>query len=167
VRHDSLTLGYGDRKEGTTTLNRLTLALRTKRVTNERLADYGVEFPRINDRREALVSRFVYVPTKSESLTLQNQPSAVFNAILKVDTDTGIIERHDLGNRIAGEPVFIPKADKVGEDDGYLAVYAYDPDAMTSDLVLLDARRIGAEPIVVIRLPQRVPQGLHGAWIPK
>jgi len=24
-----------------------------------------------------------------------------------------------------------------------------------------------AEPVAVIRMPQRVPQGLHGAWIPK
>jgi hypothetical protein len=37
----------------------------------------------------------------------------------------------------------------------------------TSDFVLFDAARIDAEPVVVVRLPQRVPQGLNGSWIPK
>jgi carotenoid cleavage dioxygenase-like enzyme len=167
VRHDSLNLGYGRQKDGPPTLNRLVLDPRAKRVTDERLAEYGVEFPRINDRLEALASRYIYVPTKSESLPLQSQPSAVFNTVLKVETETGTIQRHDLGNRIAGEPVFIPKPASEREDDGYLAVYSYDPVTKVSDLVLLDATRVEDEPVAVIRLPQRVPQGLHGAWIPK
>jgi carotenoid cleavage dioxygenase-like enzyme len=167
VRHDSLNLGYGNRKDGLPTLCRLVLDLRSRRMADQRLAEYGVEFPRINDRLEALASRFVYVPTRSESLHLAAPPSAVFNTILKVDTESGTIERNDLGNRIAGEPVFIPKVDAAGEDDGYLAVYAYDPVLRTSDLVLLDAARVEDEPVAVIRLPQRVPQGLHGTWIPK
>jgi hypothetical protein len=36
----------------------------------------------------------------------------------------------------------------------------------TSDLVLLDAAHIDAKPVAVVLLPQRVPQGLHGTWIP-
>ena len=44
---------------------------------------------------------------------------------------------------------------------------AFDPENQTSDLVLLDAAHIDADPVAVIRLPQRVPQGLHGNWIAK
>jgi carotenoid cleavage dioxygenase-like enzyme len=125
-----------------------------------------VEFPRINDRLEALVSRFVYVLTRSESLSLAAVPSAVFNTVLRVDTESGTTKQHDLGNRIVGEPIFTPKADGAGEDDGYLAVHAYDLALRTSDLVLFDAAQVEDEPVAVIRLPQRVPQGLHGVWIP-
>ncbi|WP_367278481.1 carotenoid oxygenase family protein, partial [uncultured Amaricoccus sp.] len=49
---------------------------------------------------------------------------------------------------------------------GWLATYLYDPAAGTSDLALLDAARIEEAPVAVIRMPQRVPQGLHGAWLP-
>jgi carotenoid cleavage dioxygenase-like enzyme len=43
----------------------------------------------------------------------------------------------------------------------------FDPDKRASDLVLLDAAHIDVKPVAVIRLPQRVPQGLHETWIPK
>jgi carotenoid cleavage dioxygenase-like enzyme len=33
-------------------------------------------------------------------------------------------------------------------------------------LLLLDAKNM-AEPVAVIRMPQRVPQGLDGAWVAK
>jgi carotenoid cleavage dioxygenase len=75
--------------------------------------------------------------------------------------------RHDFGNRLGGEPVFIPRPGGTEEGDGYLAVFAYDPATATSDFVLLDAAHVDADPVAVIRLPQRVPQGLHGTWIPK
>ncbi len=86
--------------------------------------------------------------------------------MMKVNTETGDVVRHDFGNKIAGEATFIPRGTN-GEDDGYLAIYAFDPENQTSDLVLLDAAHIDADPVAVIRLPQRVPQGLHGNWIPK
>jgi carotenoid cleavage dioxygenase len=126
-----------------------------------------VEFPRVNDGLNALPTRFVYLPTITSTLQLANPPSATFNTMLKVNTETGGIVRHDFGNRIAGEATFIPRQENRGEDDGYLAIFAFDPVKRTSDLVLLDAAHIDAEPAAVIRMPQRIPQGLHGAWIPK
>ena len=131
------------------------------------LDDLAVEFPRINDRREATPTRFVYLPTLTSSLKLPHVPSDTFNTMLKVDTATARVARHDFGNRIAGEAVFIPRNHRAGEDDGYLAIFAFDPVDRTSDFVLLDAARIDADPVAVVRLPQRVPQGLHGSWIPR
>jgi carotenoid cleavage dioxygenase-like enzyme len=52
------------------------------------------------------------------------------------------------------------------EDDGYLGVFVFDPVNRSSDFVLLDAAHVNDEPAAVVRLPQRVPQGLHGIWIP-
>jgi carotenoid cleavage dioxygenase len=128
------------------------------------LFDGAVEFPRIDDRRVARPSRHVYVPTLTESLKLANSASGTFNCLLKVDTETGRIIRHDFGNRVAGEAVFIPGGE--ADDTGWLATFLYDPETGTSDLALMDAARIEEAPVAVIRLPQRVPQGLHGAWVP-
>jgi carotenoid cleavage dioxygenase len=35
-----------------------------------------------------------------------------------------------------------------------------------SDVVILDARDFGGDPVVTIRLPVRVPYGFHGGWVP-
>ncbi|MNS42303.1 Apocarotenoid-15,15'-oxygenase [compost metagenome] len=94
-----------------------------------------------------------------------NPPSAVFNTVLKLDTETGQYTRHDLGNQIVGEAAFVPRPGGQAEDDGYLAAFAYDPELRSSSLLLLDARRIEEAPVAVIEMPQRVPQGLHGNWI--
>jgi carotenoid cleavage dioxygenase-like enzyme len=167
VRHDSLTVGYSTVKQKIPTLHRMDISLATRKINDVQIADMVVEFPRTNDALNALPTRFVFVPTLTDTLRLTNPPSATFNTMLKVNTETGAMVRHDFGNRIAGEAAFIPRESGGSEDDGYLAIFAYDPTNKTSDFILLDAAHIDAEPVAVIRLPQRVPQGLHGNWIPR
>jgi len=53
------------------------------------------------------------------------------------------------------------------EDDGYVAAFVYDPQRASSSFVLLDAHRLDAPLVAEIRMPQRVPQGLHGNWMPQ
>jgi carotenoid cleavage dioxygenase-like enzyme len=117
-----------------------------------------VEFPRFNDSFNALPTRFIYVPTLTGTLHLPNPPSATFNTMLKVNPETGDIARHDFGNKAAGEPTFIPRKPNGREDEGYLAIFAFDPANQSSDLVLLDAAHIDAAPVAVIRLAQPAPQ---------
>ncbi|HEY1326808.1 MAG TPA: carotenoid oxygenase family protein [Casimicrobiaceae bacterium] len=105
------------------------------------------------------------LPTLTDTLLLANPPSATFNTMMKVDTETGATIQHDFGNRIAGEAAFIPCRLNSREDDGYVATFAFDPVAGTSDFVLLDAAHLADEPVAVVRMPQRVPQGLHGNWM--
>jgi len=173
VRHDRFALGPStvpDTKPRTVpSLHRLSIDLPRRKISDTRISSLKVEFPRINDIHEATPTRFVYLPTLTSSLKLNGVPSDTFNTMLKVDTATGLVARHDFGNRIAGEAVFIPRHGRGGrsEDDGYLAIFAFDPVNRTSDFVLLNAAHIEAAPVAVVRLPQRVPQGLHGTWIAK
>jgi carotenoid cleavage dioxygenase len=166
VEHASFGPGYGA-KSAPPALKRLVIDRAVGKAKIEAIGDFVCEFPRINDRFEARANRFVYAPTLTSTLKIARPPSATFNAIVKVDADAGGRKLRDLGDRIAGEPVFIPKPGASAEDGGYLAVYLYDPGAGTSDLALLDAADFDADPVAIIRMPQRVPQGLHGAWIPK
>jgi carotenoid cleavage dioxygenase-like enzyme len=92
-----------------------------------RIADFVAEFPRINDRLIALPTRFVYMPTLTESLEIANPPAATFNTITRVDTESGIVSGHDFRNRIEGEAVFIPRPGSAGEVEGYLSTFAHDP----------------------------------------
>lgn len=162
VRHERLSLGHGG-AHLPPTLHRLTIDLLSMRMTDTVLFGSAVEFPRIDDRRIARSNRFIYLPTLTPSLGQTTVASATFNCLLCVDTETGKTRQHDFGHQIAGEAVFIPRG--AHEQDGCVASFLYDPVNGTSDFVLLDAARIDAEPVAVIRMPQRVPQGLHGAWI--
>jgi len=165
VRHQSFGTGY-TAPRAVPTLHRLSIDLTGRSLKDAELADMMVEFPRINDSFNALPTRFTYLPTLTDSLRMEKPPSATFNTMLKVDTESGRIARHDFGNRMAGEAAFIPRGSS-REDDGYVAVFVFDPETQASDFVLLDAAHIEGEPVAVVRLPQRVPQGLHGSWIPK
>jgi carotenoid cleavage dioxygenase-like enzyme len=167
VRHQSLNLGYAAANQKVPTLHRMNIDLASRKISDREITNMVVEFPRVNDALNALPTHFVYLPTRTNTLRADNPPSATFNTMVKVNTETGDLVRHDFGNRVAGEATFIPWRANGGEDDGYLAIFAFDPVNRTSDLVLLDAAHIDAKPIAVIRLPQRVPQGLHGTWIPK
>lgn len=166
VRHESFALAYTAAVRKPPTLYRMTIDPVSRKITDTQIADMVTEFPRFNDALNALPTRYVYTPTLMNTLPQESPPSATFNTMLKVDTERGTVVRLDFGNKIAGEPVFIPRGTG-SEDDGYLAIYAFDPVTRTSDLLLLDAARIDADPVAVIRMPQRVPQGLHGNWMTK
>jgi carotenoid cleavage dioxygenase-like enzyme len=127
-------------------------------ASDAEVAKMVVEFPRINDALNALPTRFVYLPTLTDSLKVANPPSAAFNTMMKVNCETGDITRQEFGNRISGEATFIPRRPNGREDEGYLAIFSFDPANRTSDLVLLDAAHIDSEPVAVIRRPQRVPR---------
>jgi carotenoid cleavage dioxygenase-like enzyme len=166
VQHDALHLGYSAQAHRPPTLHRMTIDLADRRISDGQVAGMPTEFPRVNDALVALPTRFVYLPTLTDTLRQAAPPAATFNTMMRVNTETGDVVQHDFGNRIAGEATFIPRRTE-GEDDGYLAIFAFDPVTQTSDLVLLDAAHVDADPVAVIRMPQRVPQGLHGNWIPR
>lgn len=161
VQHDKFALANGP----TPTFKRMHIDPARRNFEIFGFSNEITEFPRVNHLREAMTTRFVYMPTLTSSLGQADPPSAVFNAVLKLDTETGKYTRHDLGNQIVGEGAYVPRPASGAEDDGYLAAFTYDPARRTSSLVLLDARRIEEAPVAVIEMPQRVPQGLHGNWI--
>jgi hypothetical protein len=76
-------------------------------------------------------------------------------------------------NWYAQEARFVSRHNPKGEDDGFLLFYAFDesqldefgeclPNAV-SELWILDARNM-RDVLARVRLPQRVPYGLHGNW---
>ena len=145
--------------EGIPVLARWTIDPATARVHEEILDDRGQEFPRIDERLIGRKNRFGYGAEFGEGIE--------HGAALKHDLDLATTEVHEYGRgRVALEPVFVPRHDDAPEDDGWVMSYVYDAATDSSDVVILNAQDFGGEPVAVISLPQRVPFGFHGNWVP-
>ena len=130
------------------------------------VADLRVEFPRGNDRLEALPTRFVYAADADRHAS-PAEPAVghVQHHRSGWTRETGDVVHHDFGDRMVGRGGVRAAPGSTAEDDGYLALFVFDPATASSDFVLLDAAHVDAAPVAVVRLPQRVPQGLHGNWL--
>ena len=86
--------------------------------------------------------------------------------VVKYDLEKGTSSSHDLGPHAhPAEFVFAESSASAGEDEGYTMGFVYDSANDSSDLVILDATNMAADPVARIHLPQRVPFGFHGSWI--
>jgi carotenoid cleavage dioxygenase-like enzyme len=130
---------------------RWTIDLAAGTVEESQLDDRGVEFPRIDDRLAGLPARY--------SIAVGD------HTLVHYDLDRGTAEEHRFAAGAPGEAVFVPADSASDERSGWYLSYVYDPVRDGSDLVVLDATDITAEPVARVRLPQRVPHGFHGNWI--
>ena len=147
--------------EGPPTLDRWTVDLSGGKVIEERLADRGQEFPRVDERLTGRRHRFGYVPavgTDAGDIDLTG-------ALLKHDLVAGRSEVRSFGpDHRAGEFVFVPSGADAAEDEGVLMGFVHDDASGRTDLVLLDAGTL--EDVARVHVPARIPYGFHGNWIP-
>ena len=142
------------------TLWRWTVDLAAERVHEEQLDDRTGEFPRIDDRRTGLPAAHGHVTTTRVGADGQH------GAITRYDLRTGAAVSHEFGGgQVPGEAAFVP-ADDTPDGPGWLVTYVFNPATNTSDLVILDADQLAADPVATVHLPTRVPFGFHGNWIP-
>lgn len=142
-------------------LHRWTIDLMAGRVRETPLDDRHVEFPRVDDRRVGQPHRIGWAVENLADLGQRTMQ------LVKYDCATGRSETHRFGpGRMPSEGVFVPAGPDAAEDEGWVLQYVYDHARDGSDFVILDARDLGRPPVATVRLPQRVPFGFHGNWIP-
>jgi carotenoid cleavage dioxygenase len=73
---------------------------------------------------------------------------------------------HRFTGQAIGEAVFAPKAGRSEEGAGYVLTFATDLTTMESSFIILDTEDFSGEPAAVVKLPRRIPLGLHGNWFP-
>jgi carotenoid cleavage dioxygenase len=131
-------------------------------VTEQALDDRAVEFPRCDERRTGRPHRYGYAV-----YTEDDAREDARSALVKYDLRTGGAVVHAFGSgRMPSEGVFVPASPDAGEDHGWVMAYVYDAARDGSDLVIVDAADFTGKPVATIRLPQRVPFGFHGTFIP-
>jgi carotenoid cleavage dioxygenase len=143
--------------EGTPTLDRWTVDRAAGKIVEERLDDRGQEFPRVDERLVGRRHRYGYAGAFLERES----------ALLKHDLQRHTSEvRHLPSDGGSSEAVFVPAGPDAAEDDGWVLSLVYDHDRDASDLLVLNASDFTGEPAAVVHLPQRVPFGFHGNWVP-
>ena len=87
--------------------------------------------------------------------------------LLRHDLERNTCETRSFGpGTELGEAVFVPRHADAAEDDGWVLTLVHDDGLGTSALWILPAQDLGGDPQAVIELPQRVPTGFHGNWVP-
>ncbi len=155
----------GDRhgpNEGSVTLDRYALDPATGAVGHDRLDDRSQEFPRHDERVLGRAYRYGYTAGfDSDGRHLSMRGAYKHDLVAATST------AHDYGpGRSTGELVFVPESPDAAEDDGWLMSFVHDATDDHSELVILHAQDVGGDPVARIALPQRVPMGFHGNWIP-
>jgi carotenoid cleavage dioxygenase len=136
--------------------------LSTGTVREEMLDDVASEFPRVNENLLGRQTRYGYTNK------MANSPLPLFEGIIKYDLSSGKSQIHQYGEgRYGGEAVFAPRPGASAEDDGWLVTFLHDENSDTSEFLVLNAQDITAEPVARVIIPQRVPYGFHGTWVPQ
>ncbi|MEF7614508.1 carotenoid oxygenase family protein [Aquincola sp. MAHUQ-54] len=127
--------------------------------SQEFLCDIPGEFPRIDDRFAGSAHRHAWFVGDGA----QGQP---FACLVHIDHHEGRLDVHHLpAGDCASEGVFVPRAGHAGEGEGWLLSVVYRGRADRSDLLVFDAQALGAGPVACVRMPCRIPNGLHGNWV--
>ncbi|HLS49110.1 MAG TPA: carotenoid oxygenase family protein [Actinomycetaceae bacterium] len=136
----------------------------SKTFTERRLASIPSEFPRMDDRFETLA--YSYGLMGLTEYPGHDAPGGGFRWISSIDHRTGTQRVYYPGDHATvGEPVFVPGSEDAPEGHGYVFVVISRRDMMHSELVILDAQRVDAEPVCTLKIPLRIPRGLHGNWV--
>ncbi|AXO21829.1 MULTISPECIES: carotenoid oxygenase family protein [Mycobacterium avium complex (MAC)] len=156
--------GPGDTRP---TLDRWTVNLATGAVGSELRDDRPQEFPRINEALLGRRHRFGYT-VGTDGGYLSDGASEMSTGLYKHDYATGSRRVAPLDpDLLIGEMCFVPNpagGQDGTEDDGILMGFGYHRGRDENQLVLLDAQSL--EQVAAVHLPQRVPMGFHGNWVP-
>ncbi|MFF3215691.1 carotenoid oxygenase family protein [Streptomyces sp. NPDC002886] len=127
------------------------------------LDDARVEFPRIDDRLIGRRHRHVALATGTGRTDLL---PGEYDAVRFHDTETGTARVWDAGDLSVGEPVFAPVPGLDSQEHGYWLTFATDRTDGSAWFLVVPAEDPASGPVARVRIPVRVPLGLHGCWLP-
>ncbi len=90
-----------------------------------------------------------------------------FRWLGSIDPGTGAMRTRFAGrDSTVQEAIFVPPAGvDTANGDGYVLQLVDRHATGTTDLLILDAQHIDAAPVATLRIPIRMPGGLHGNWV--
>jgi len=142
-------------------LHRYRLPLKGKKVTSETISDACIELANFDYARYNTQSDYRYV--YAVGLHPEHR-QGFYNQIVKIDIQTGKDTAWYSPHCYPGEPIFVGRPGRTGEDDGVLLSVVLDAQRGISFLLVLDAQSFGE--IARAEIPQPILFGYHGAYFP-
>lgn len=146
-------------------LHRIVIDTERRIMQDVMLDDRACEFPRINDAFLGRRARYGYVGLR-DPRPGETPEIGAFEAIARYDMTDGSKTVHRLAAGVTVcEPLFVADPRGGGEADGFVFSFAHDAGSAGGLFMILDARRLDGMPLATVRLPRRVPAGLHSSWM--
>ena len=147
-------------------LHRMVIDTDAKTFQDQIIDTQACDFTRVNDAYLGRKARYGYAGLRDPRPGDTRQGGA-FEAIARYDLTTGAKTVHLFPNgATVCEPVFVADPQGKAEEDGFIFTFVHDLASEAGSFQILDARNLAADPIAIVRLPRRVPAGLHGSWMP-
>ncbi|KAG8375216.1 hypothetical protein BUALT_Bualt10G0077300 [Buddleja alternifolia] len=141
-----------------------------KSVTRRSTSTASLQFAAINQAYVIKKNRYVYAAVGAPMRKI----AGVVKVDLSLSTATSgecTVARRLYGSGCyGGEPFFVarePDNPAAEEDDGYLITYMHNENTEESKFLVMDAKSPTLEILAAVKLPQRVPYGFHGIFVPE
>lgn len=137
-----------------------TLNLKIGSVQRQIIEPRCCEFPTLHPNQVGRPYRYLYIGAGHAP-----EGNAPLQAILKLDFTTNQRQLWSAApTGYVSEPVFVPRPEATGEDDGWVLTVVYNSRTHRSDIVILDGRDLNKGPIAQLHLNHHIPYGLHGSF---
>ncbi|PRZ41457.1 carotenoid cleavage dioxygenase [Antricoccus suffuscus] len=147
----------------TTSLIRATIDPGAGNVTRATVDEASIEFPRIDDRRMGQEHDWIAVAAETGRREL---PHGTGDAIRWYRPSDGTMLQWTADDLLLGEPTFAARPGDPDPDHGWWMTFATEPNGSESWFLLVPAADPASGPVARVRIPVRVPLGLHGNWLP-
>lgn len=127
------------------------------------LSDVPLDLPEIDTRITGRAHSVAWLIETNDTA----EGNFEINGVAGFDVATGDLDRWTPGPALQpNEVTFVPDSDGAAEGEGWLLTFVWDAATDRSNLSILDATDVSAGPVATVEIPQRVPFGFHGTWLP-
>jgi all-trans-8'-apo-beta-carotenal 15,15'-oxygenase len=145
--------GAGARALSESQAHRAVIDLDAKTFRSEPVLDRACEFPTVASGVEGREHAVSYLSLDS------------LQAIGKL-TAQGLVEHAVPDTQRISEPVFVPRQNAAGEDDGWLLALSHDGTSERAFVAVYDAARIPDGPVARVWFDHQIPITFHGTFVP-
>ncbi len=140
-------------------LKRCSINLLKNTVQEEVLSNQCCEFAMVNPNFEGLSATYSWMATAEK--TTGNAPLQAIKKLNLINQESHYWSAAPRG--FVSEPIMVPSISSKNEDDGWVLVMIWNGGLQQNELVILKANDLSHQ--ATLKIPIKVPHGLHGSWV--